>query len=215
MNQPAQLGTVLDTLAVVQSAFNAAQTGGKQVSMADLIVLGGAAAIEEAAKRAGHDVTVPFSPGRGDALQEETDIESFAVLEPLADGFRNYLQSDFIVSAEELLLDKAHLMTLTAPEMTALVGGMRVLNANTDGAQHGVFTDRPESLTNDFFVNLLDMSTEWKPVSEAEDVFEGVDRSSGKAKWTGTRVDLIFGSNSQLRALAEVYAGNGLSLIHI
>ena len=209
VNQPAQLGKVLDALEGVQSTFNAAQSGGKQVSMADLIVLGGAAAIEEAAKRAGHDVSVPFTAGRGDALQEQTDIESFAVLEPMADGFRNYLKSDFVVSAEELLLDKAHLMTLTAPEMTALVGGMRVLNANTDGAQHGVFTDRPESLTNDFFVNLLDMATEWKPVSEAEDVFEGTDRTSGEVKWTGTRVDLIFGSNSQLRALAEIYAGNG------
>ena len=209
VNQPAQLGKVLDALEGVQSIFNAAQSGGKQVSMADLIVLGGAAAIEEAAKRAGHDVSVPFTAGRGDALQEQTDIESFAVLEPMADGFRNYLKSDFVVSAEELLLDKAHLMTLTAPEMTALVGGMRVLNANTDGAQHGVFTDRPESLTNDFFVNLLDMATEWKPVSEAEDVFEGTDRTSGDVKWTGTRVDLIFGSNSQLRALAEIYAGNG------
>ncbi|HAU25066.1 MAG TPA: catalase/peroxidase HPI, partial [Gammaproteobacteria bacterium] len=209
VNQPALLGKVLDALEGVQSTFNAAQSGGKQVSMADLIVLGGAAAIEEAAKRAGHDVSVPFTAGRGDALQEQTDIESFAVLEPMADGFRNYLKSDFVVSAEELLLDKAHLMTLTAPEMTALVGGMRVLNANTDGAQHGVFTDRPESLTNDFFVNLLDMATEWKPVSEAEDVFEGTDRTSGDVKWTGTRVDLIFGSNSQLRALAEIYAGNG------
>ena len=209
VNQPAQLGKVLDALEGVQSTFNAAQSGGKQVSMADLIVLGGAAAIEEAARRAGHDVSVPFTAGRGDAMQEQTDIESFAVLEPMADGFRNYLKSDFVVSAEELLLDKTHLMTLTAPEMTALVGGMRVLNANTDGAQHGVFTDRPESLTNDFFVNLLDMATEWKPVSEAEDVFEGTDRTSGDVKWTGTRVDLIFGSNSQLRALAEVYAGNG------
>ena len=209
VHQPAQLGKVPDALAGVQSTFNAAQSGGKQVSMADLIVLGGAAAIEEAARRAGHDVSVPFTAGRGDAMQEQTDIESFAVLEPMADGFRNYLKSDFVVSAEELLLDKAHLMTLTAPEMTALVGGMRVLNANTDGAQHGVFTDRPESLTNDFFVNLLDMATEWKPVSEAEDVFEGTDRTSGDVKWTGTRVDLIFGSNSQLRALAEVYAGNG------
>ena len=209
VNQPAQLGKVLDALEGVQSTFNAAQSGGKQVSMADLIVLGGAAAIEEAARRAGHDVSVPFTAGRGDAMQDQTDIESFAVLEPMADGFRNYLKSDFVVSAEELLLDKAHLMTLTAPEMTALVGGMRVLNANTDGAQHGVFTDRPESLTNDFFVNLLDMATEWKPVSEAENVFEGTDRTSGDVKWTGTRVDLIFGSNSQLRALAEVYAGNG------
>ena len=209
VNQPAQLGKVLDALEGVQSTFNATQSGGKQVSMADLTVLGGAAAIEEAARRAGHDVSVPFTAGRGDAMQDQTDIESFAVLEPMADGFRNYLKSDFVVSAEELLLDKAHLMTLTAPEMTALVGGMRVLNANTDGAQHGVFTDRPESLTNDFFVNLLDMATEWKPVSEAEDVFEGTDRTSGDVKWTGTRVDLIFGSNSQLRALAEVYAGNG------
>ena len=176
--------------------------------MADLIVLGGCAAIEAAAAKAGHTIKVPFTPGRTDALQEQTDIESFAVLEPLADGFRNYLQADFAVSAEELLLDKAQLMTLSAPEMTVLVGGMRALNANAD-SQHGVFTDRPETLTPDFFVNLLDMGTEWKPVSAAEDVFEGRDRVSGEVKWTGTRVDLVFGSNSQLRALSEVYAGAG------
>jgi catalase-peroxidase len=209
VNQPAQLDKVLYALEGVQSEFNGAQSGGKKVSMADLIVLGGCAAIESAAAAAGHQVEVPFTAGRGDAKQEETDIESFAVLEPLADGFRNYLQADFSVSAEELLLDKAHLMTLSAPEMTALVGGMRALDANTDRAQHGVFTDRPGALSNDFFVNLLDMGTEWKPVSAAEDVFEGRDRDSGKVKWTGTRVDLIFGSNSQLRAIAEVYAEAG------
>jgi catalase-peroxidase len=206
VNQPVQLDKVLTGLEGVQSSFNAA--GGKQVSMADLIVLGGCAAIEAAAAKAGHKIEVPFTPGRTDALQEQTDIESFAVLEPLADGFRNYLQADFAVSAEELLLDKAQLMTLSAPEMTVLVGGMRVLNANAD-SQHGVFTDRPETLSTDFFVNLLDMGTEWKPASAAEEVFEGRDRASGEVKWTGTRVDLVFGSNSQLRALSEVYAGAG------
>ena len=209
VNQPAQLDKVLSALEGVQADFNASASGGKQVSMADLIVLGGCAAIESAAAAGGHQVEVPFTAGRGDAVQEQTDIESFAVLEPLADGFRNYLQADFSVSAEELLLDKAHLMTLSAPEMTALVGGMRALDANTDQAKHGVLTSRPGVLSNDFFVNLLDMGTEWKPVSAAEDVFEGRDRDSGEVKWTGTRVDLIFGSNSQLRALAEVYAESG------
>ena len=176
------------------------------VSLADLIVLGGCAGVEQAAKNAGHDVTVPFTPGRTDASQEQTDVESFAVLEPAADGFRNYLKAKYAVSAEELLVDRAQLLTLTAPEMTVLVGGMRVLNANFKQSQHGVFTKRPETLTNDFFVNLLDMDTTWKAASEDEDVFEGRDRVTGKLKWTGTRVDLIFGSNSQLRALAEVYA---------
>ena len=209
VNQPAQLDKVLSALEGVQADFNASASGGKQVSMADLIVLGGCAAIESAAAAGGHQVEVPFTAGRGDAVQQQTDIESFAVLEPLADGFRNYLQADFSVSAEELLLDKAHLMTLSAPEMTALVGGMRALDANTDQAKHGVLTSRPGVLSNDFFVNLLDMGTEWKPVSAAEDVFEGRDRDSGEVKWTGTRVDLIFGSNSQLRALAEVYAETG------
>ena len=209
VNQPAQLEKVLAALESVQSDFNSAQSGGKKVSMADLIVLGGCAAVEAAAKAGGHDVSVPFTAGRTDAAQEQTDIESFGVLEPLADGFRNYLQADFSVSAEELLLDKAQLMTLSAPEMTALVGGMRALDANTDQASHGVLTDRPGTLSNDFFVNLLDMGTEWKPASAAEDVFEGRDRVSGEMKWTGTRVDLVFGSNSQLRGLAEVYAGAG------
>ena len=209
VNQPAQLDAVLTALEGVQAAFNGSAAGGKQVSMADLIVLGGCAAIEKAAANAGQKIEVPFTPGRTDAAQEQTDIESFAVLEPLADGFRNYLQADFAVSAEELLLDKAQLMTLSAPEMTVLVGGMRVLNANTDQAAHGVFTDKAETLSTDFFVNLLDMGTEWKPASAAEDVFEGCDRETGNVKWTGTRVDLVFGSNSQLRALSEVYAGAG------
>ena len=209
VNQPAQLEKVLAALEGVRSDFNGAQSGGKKVSMADLIVLGGCAAVEAAAKAGGHDVSVPFTAGRTDAAQKETDIESFGVLEPLADGFRNYLQADFSVSAEELLLDKAQLMTLSAPEMTVLVGGMRALDANTDQASHGVLTDRPGTLSNDFFVNLLDMGTEWKPASAAEDVFEGRDRVSGDLKWTGTRVDLVFGSNSQLRGLAEVYAGAG------
>jgi catalase-peroxidase len=175
------------------------------VSLADLIVLGGCAGVEQAAKNAGHDVTVPFTPGRTDAPQEQTDVEAFAVLEPAADGFRNYLKTRYTVSAEELLVDRAQLLTLTAPEMTVLFGGMRVLNANFGQSRHGVFTERPEMLTNDFFVNLLDMSTTWKAASEADDVFEGRDRATGELKWTGTRVDLIFGSNSQLRALAEVY----------
>ncbi len=206
VNQPAQLAKALETLQGIQKAFNAAQSGGKKISLADLIVLGGCAAVEQAAKKAGHEVEVPFTPGRTDASQEQTDVESFAVLEPVADGFRNYLKAKYSVSAEELLLDKAQLLTLTAPEMTVLVGGLRVLNANVGQSQHGVFTKRPETLSNDFFVNLIDMSTEWKATSGDEDVFEGRDRATGKPKWTGTHVDLVFGSNSQLRALAEVYA---------
>jgi catalase-peroxidase len=196
---------VLKTLEGIQKAFNGAQSSGKKVSLADLIVLAGCAGVEQAAKNAGYDVTVPFTPGRTDASQEQTDVESFAVLEPAADGFRNYLKTKYTVSAEELLVDRAQLLTLTAPEMTVLIGGMRVLNANFEQSRHGVFTERPEALTNDFFVNLLDMGTVWKPTGEDGDVFEGRDRESGELKWTGTRVDLIFGSNSQLRALAEVY----------
>jgi len=205
VNQPAQLAKVLKTLEGIQSAFNSAQSGGKKVSLADLIVLAGCAGIEQAAKNAGHKVTVPFTPGRMDASQEQTDTASFAVLEPKADGFRNFQKTRYAVPAEELLVDKAQLLTLTAPEMTVLVGGMRVLKTNFGGAQHGVFTKRPETLTNDFFVNLLDMSMTWKATAEDEDVFEGRDRATGALKWTGTRVDLIFGSNSQLRALVEVY----------
>ena len=199
---------MLKTLEGIQSEFNKAASGGKKVSLADLIVLAGGAAVEQAAKNAGHDVTVPFTPGRTDASQEQTDVESFAVLEPFADGFRNYLKGKYAVPAEALLVDKAQLLTLTAPEMTVLIGGMRALNANVGKSQHGVFTKRPETLTNDFFVNLLDMGTEWKAVSDAEDVFEGRDRRTGQVKWTGTRVDLVFGSNSQLRALAEVYGSS-------
>jgi len=206
VNQPKQLAKVLKALEQIQSEFNGAQSGNKRVSLADLIVLGGCAAIEQAAKNAGHKIDVSFVPGRTDASQEQTDVESFAVLEPIADGFRNYQKARYTVSAEELLLDRAQLLTLTAPEMTVLVGGMRVLNANVGQSPHGVLTKRPENLTNDFFVNLLDMSTTWKPTSETGDVFEGRDRKTDKVKWTGTRVDLIFGSNSQLRALAEVYA---------
>ena len=209
VNQPAKLAKVLKTLEGIQSAFNKAQSGGKKgkkVSMADLIVLAGCAAVEQAAKNAGHKVTVPFTPGRMDASQEQTDAASFAVLEPIADGFRNYQKTKFSVSAEELLLDRAQLLTLTAPEMTVLIGGLRVLNTNFGQSQQGVFTRRPGMLTNDFFVNLLDMRTTWNASSEDKDVFEGRDRATGKLKWTGTRVDLIFGSNSQLRALAEVYA---------
>jgi catalase-peroxidase len=206
VNQPAQLKTVLQTLEQIQKEFNSAQSGGKRVSLADSIVLGGCAGVEQAAKNAGYDVTVPFTPGRTDASQEQTDVESFAVLEPAADGFRNYLKTKYAVSAEELLVDRAQLLTLTAPEMTVLIGGIRVLNANFERSQHGVFTKRPETLTNDFFVNLLDMNTTWKATSEDEDLFEGHDRATGELKWTATRVDLIFGSNSQLRALAEVYA---------
>jgi len=205
VNQPEQLATVLKTLEVIQEAFNSAQSGGKKVSLADLIVLGGCAGVEQAAKNAAHAVTVPFTPGRTDASEEQTDVSSFHVLEPKADGFRNYQKKKYAVSAEEMLVDRAQLLTLTAPEMTVLVGGMRVLGANIGGSQHGVFTKRPETLTNDFFVNLLDMHTEWKASSEDGDMFEGRDRESGEIKWTSTRVDLIFGSNSQLRALAEVY----------
>ncbi|AOJ61677.1 hydroperoxidase [Burkholderia ubonensis] len=204
-NQPEQLAKVLATLEGIRSAFNDAQTGGKQVSLADLIVLAGAAGVEQAAKNAGETVTVPFAPGRTDASQEQTDIDAMAVLEPRADGFRNYLKGKYRVPAEALLVDKAQLLTLSAPEMTVLLGGLRVLGANVGQSAHGVFTDRPEALTNDFFVNLLDMGTEWKPVSADNDVFEGRDRATGKVKWTGTRVDLVFGSHSQLRALAEVY----------
>ncbi len=206
VNQPAQLAKVLKTLEGIQSAFNSTRSRGKKVSLADLIVLAGCAGVEQAAKSAGHKVTVPFTPGRMDALQEQTDAASFAVLEPIADGFRNYLRTKFSVSAEELLVDRAQLLTLTAPEMTVLIGGLRVLNTNFARSHHGVFTKRPGTLTNDFFVNLLDMSTSWNASSEDRDVFEGRDRATGKLKWTGTRVDLIFGSNSQLRALAEVYA---------
>jgi catalase-peroxidase len=206
VNQPAQLTTVLATLERIQGDFNAAQTGGKRVSLADLIVLAGGAAVEQAAKSAGVEVEVPFTPGRTDASQEQTDVDSFAVLEPKADGFRNHLNSPYTLSAEELLVDKAQLLTLTAPEMTVLVGGLRVLGANAGGTSHGVFTKRPGALTNDFFVNLLDMSTTWKPASQADGVFTGSDRRTGAPAWTATRVDLVFGSNSQLRALAEVYA---------
>ena len=197
---------MLKVLEDIQSAFNGAAAGGKKVSLADVIVLAGCAGVEQAAKNAGHEVTVPFAPGRMDASQEQTDVEAMAPLEPIADGFRNYLKGKYTVPAEALLIDKAQLLTLTAPEMTVLVGGMRVLNTNADQSQHGVFTKKPEALTNDFFLNLLDMSTEWQPVSKAADVFEGRDRKTGKLKWTGTRVDLIFGSNSQLRPLAEVYS---------
>ncbi len=206
VNNPTQLATVLATLEGIQSAFNSSQSGDKQVSLADLIVLAGNTAIEKAAKNAGHNVTVPFTPGRADASQEQTDVDSFAVLEPQADGFRNYVKTKYTVSEEEMLVDKAQLMTLTPPEMTVLVGGMRVLNTNFDQSRHGVFTNRPETLTNDFFVNLLDLGTTWKATSDNQDVFEGRDRKTGALKWTGTRVDLIFGSNSELRALAEVYA---------
>jgi catalase-peroxidase len=205
VNQPGQLAKILKTLEGIQSAFNSVQSGGKKVSLADLIVLAGSAGIEQAAKNAGQNVTVPFIPGRMDASQEQTDVESFAVLEPVADGFRNYLKGKFSVSAEEMLVDRAQLLTLTAPEMTVLVGGMRVLNTNFGQTKAGVFTKQPEALTNDFFLNLFDMGTEWKAVSDAKDMFEGRDRKTGEVKWTGTRVDLIFGSNSQLRALAEVY----------
>ena len=206
VNQPAQLARALEAYETIQQEFNGAQKGKKRVSLADLIVLGGCAAVEAAAKKAGVDVAVPFTPGRMDASQEQTDVDSFGVLEPIADGFRNYQKAAYTVSAEELLVDKAQLLTLTAPEMTVLVGGMRVLNANVGQSKQGVFTDRPETLTNDFFVNLLDMGTTWKATSDAKEAFEGRDRATGKVKWTATRVDLIFGSNSQLRALAEVYA---------
>jgi catalase-peroxidase len=208
VNQPAELAKVLKTLEGIQSEFNKAASGGKKVSLADLIVLGGGAAVEQAAAKAGHNVTVPFTPGRTDASQEQTDVESFAVLEPIADGFRNYLKDKYTVPAEALLVDKAQLLTLTAPEMTVLIGGMRAFNANVGKSQHGIFTKRPEALTNDFFVTLLDMGTEWKAVSDAADVFEGRDRRTGQVKWTGTRVDLVFGSNAELRALAEVYGSS-------
>jgi catalase-peroxidase len=205
VNQPGQLTTVLKTLQGIQEEFNTARSGGKKISVADLIVLAGCAGIEQAARNGGHAVTVPFAPGRMDASQEQTDVDSFAVLEPVADGFRNYLKGKYAVSAEDLLIDRAHLLTLTAPEMTVLVGGMRVLNTNVGGTKHGAFTRRPGALTNDFFVSLLDMGTEWKAISDAKDVFEGRERTTRQVKWTATRVDLVFGSNSQLRALAEVY----------
>jgi catalase-peroxidase len=205
-NQPEVLASVLATLEGIQSDFNGAQTGGKRISLADLIVLGGCAAVGEAAKRAGHDVQVPFAPGRTDASQEQTDVDSFAPLEPTADGFRNYGRNGHDRPVEHLLVDKAFMLTLSAPEMTALVGGMRVLNANAGKSSYGVFTDRPETLTNDFFVNLLDISTKWEKSSEMEGVYEGRDRATGELKWTATPVDLIFGSHSELRAIAEVYA---------
>ncbi|HEX6919564.1 MAG TPA: peroxidase family protein, partial [Actinomycetes bacterium] len=206
VNDPAELATVLQTLEQVQQEFNSSQSGGKKVSLADLIVLGGCAAVEQAAKNAGHDVTVPFAPGRTDASQEQTDVESFAVLEPKADGFRNYLLAGEKLPPETLLLDRANLLTLTAPEMTVLVGGMRALNTNVGRAPHGVLTDRTETLSNDFFVNLLDMGTEWKASASAENVFDGRDRATDEVRWSATAVDLVFGSNSQLRAIAEVYA---------
>jgi catalase-peroxidase len=206
VNQPEQLKKVLLSLEGIQKDFNSAQTGGKKVSLADLIVLAGCTGVEKGAKNAGFDVKVPFTPGRMDASQDLTDAASFSVLEPAADGFRNYSRTKFAVSAEELLVDRAQLLTLTAPEMTVLIGGMRVLDANFDHSQHGVFTKRPGSLTNDFFVNLLDMKTSWKPSPKDDEIFEGHDRKTGELKWTGTRADLVFGSNSQLRALAEVYA---------
>jgi catalase-peroxidase len=199
------LATVLQTLETIQAEFNRSQSGGKQVSLADLIVLGGCAGVEQAAKEAGYEITVPFKPGRTDASQEQTDVEAFAPLEPIADGFRNYLKENTLLSAEELLIDRAQLLTLTAPEMAVLVGGLRVLNTNVGSTQYGVFTRRPEQLTNDFFINLLDIGTTWRATSDAQDLFEGRDRQTGELKWTGTRVDLIFGSNSQLRAIAEVY----------
>ncbi len=208
VNNPAELATVLQTLEQIQQDFNVAQSGGTRVSLADLIVLGGCAAVEQAARNAGVDITVPFAPGRTDASQEQTDVESFAVLEPAADGFRNYVRGGEKLPAETLLLDRANLLTLTAPEMTVLIGGMRALNANFGQTQHGVFTDRPQTLTNDFFVNLLDMATEWKASASAEDVFEGRDRATGAVKWTATAVDLVFGSNSELRAVSEVYAAD-------
>jgi catalase-peroxidase len=206
VNQPAGLAKTLQTLEAIQKDFNSSQSNGKKVSLADVIVLGGCAAVEEAAKKAGHDVKVPFSPGRTDASQNQTDVHSFAVLEPTADGFRNYFRNGHHIPAEELLVDRAQLLTLTAPEMTVLVGGMRALNVNFGQSKHGVFTNRAETLTNDFFVNLLDMNTKWEASSTSEGVFEGRDRATGEIKWTGTRVDLVFGSNSQLRAIAEVYA---------
>jgi catalase-peroxidase len=206
VNNPSQLSKVLKTLEGIQKTFNSSQNGGKMVSLADLIVLGGCAGIEKAAKNAGHNISVPFTPGRADASQEQTDVESFAALEPAADGFRNYFKPKHKASAEEMLVDRAQLLTLTAPEMTVLLGGLRILNTNFDGSKHGMFTKHPETLTNDFFVNLLDMGTTWTSTSDSQNIFEGRDRGTGKIKWTGTRADLIFGSNSELRALAEVYA---------
>ncbi|MBL4579099.1 MAG: catalase-peroxidase, partial [SAR324 cluster bacterium] len=208
VNVASGIAPVVATLEGIQQEFNNSQTGGKKVSLADLIVLGGCAAVQEAAKRAGQDVEVPFTPGRTDASQEQTDVESFAFLEPVADGFRNYLRVGHNLQTEHLLVDKAFTLNLTAPEMTVLVGGMRVLNANAGASKHGVLTDRPETLTNDFFVNVLDISTEWKATSDAEQEFEGRDRKSGELRSTGTRVDLVFGSNSELRSLAEVYASD-------
>ncbi|MBX3241310.1 MAG: catalase/peroxidase HPI [Chitinophagaceae bacterium] len=205
VNNPAQLSKVLDTLESIREEFNSTQKGGKKISLADLIVLAGNAGVEKAATDAGYDITIPFAPGRTDASQEQTDVESFALLEPIADGFRNYLKTKYSVSTESLLIDKAQLLTLTAPELAVLVGGMRALNANFDGSKHGIFTDRPETLTNDFFVNLLGMNTVWKPLDDQQELFEGKDRATGEVKWTATRADLIFGSNSELRALAEVY----------
>jgi catalase-peroxidase len=208
VNQPQQLARVLKTLESIQGEFNSSQTGGKKLSLADLIVLGGSAGVEQGAKNAGHDITVPFRPGRMDASQSQTDVDSFAPLEPLADGFRNYQRTRYSVPAEALLIDRAQLLSLSAPEMTVLVGGLRVLNANVGQSKHGVFTHKPEALTNDFFTNLLDMRTEWQALSDAKEAFEGHDRETGELKWTATRVDLVFGSNSELRALAEVYGGS-------
>jgi catalase-peroxidase len=210
VNEPAELAGALETLGRIRQDFNGSQAGGKQISLADVIVLGGCAAVEHAARNAGHDITVPFTPGRTDASQEQTDVESFAVLEPRADAFRNYLRDGEQLPLEHGLLERAYTLTLRAPEMTALIGGLRALNANYDGAGHGVFTDRPEALTNDFFVNLLDMGTEWAP-SDAENVYEGRDRSTGEVRWTATAADLVFGSHSQLRALSEVYASDDAS----
>jgi catalase-peroxidase len=208
VNEPTELGKALQALEKIQQDFNKPQSGKKRVSLADLIVLGGCAAVEQAARNAGFNVTVPFAPGRTDASQEQTDVESFAVLEPTADGFRNYRDAGETLSPETLLLERAYMLRLTAPQMTVLVGGMRALNANVAQSKHGVFTDRPETLTNDFFVNLLDMSTEWKASGSAEHVYEGRDRKTGKVKWTATAADLVFGAHSQLRALAEVYASD-------
>ncbi len=208
VNNPDELAKVLKQLEKIQEDFNNKQSGEKKVSLADLIVLGGAAAVEDAAKQAGYEVQVPFTPGRTDAIQAQTDVNSFALLEPNADGFRNYFGGDNQRSPAEMLINKADLLTLTVPEMTVLIGGMRVINANTGQSQHGVFTDKPGTLSNDFFVNLLDMSTQWQKSSSQEGVYEGLDRSNGKAKWTATTVDLIFGSNSELRAVAEVYAAD-------
>ena len=216
VNNPAQLSKVLSTLESIQGEFNSTASGGKKISLADTIVLGGVAAVEKAANDAGFPVEVPFTPGRTDASQEETDVESFTYLEPKADGFRNYLKGKYRASTEEMLIDKAHLLTLTAPELTVLLGGMRVLNTNYDGSQHGVFTKRPGVLSNDFFVNLLDMSTAWKARSEHKEIYEGTDRKTGELKWTGTRADLVFGSNSELRAIAEVYGSGdaGEKMVH-